>query len=97
MAELKAGGLALVIRGEDCGKCVTTERFIPGKSKFTAPDGENYTAAQACSGWLCTGDVNPKDLPELRGWALFRTENLLPIDGDDFQHEDERQKELTHG
>lgn len=97
MAELKPGGMALVIRGEDCGKCVTTERFIPGKSEFIAPDGKNCTAARGCGGWLCTGDVNPKDRPEIRGWALFRTENLLPIDGDEFQHEDDQQKELTHG
>lgn len=96
MAELKPGGLALVIRGEDCGKCVTTERFIPGLSQFLAPDGKSYTAAQVCGSWLCTGEVNPKDRPSLQGWALFRTENLLPIDGDDFQHEDERQKDLTH-
>lgn len=95
MAELKPGGLALVIRGEDCGKCVTTERYIQGGSSFKGPCGRMFTAADKGGGWLCTGDIHAKDRPELKGWAIYWAENLMPIDGDDFQHEDERKKELS--
>ncbi|MDJ0087690.1 hypothetical protein [Pantoea allii] len=36
--------------------------------------------------WECSG-----------GHGLISPKNLLPINGDDFQHEDEQQKELRHG
>lgn len=29
--------------------------------------------------------------------GLFAPKNLLPISGGDFQHQDERKRELTHG
>lgn len=47
-------------------------------------------------GWEVSGNVRDK-LTDEYGVALFQNKNLMPIDGEDFSHEDERQKELING
>lgn len=91
MAELKEGGLALVIRSrfpENIGKVVRTDRFI-GISEPYFVDSWEVTALSPLTGTLG---------PAKEGGSMVAPVfSLMPIDGDDFQHEDERQKELTHG
>lgn len=81
MAELKAGGLALVYG-------LKIDKRHNGKSAKLLMS-EIYKGSQV---WICEGDFDKSD-----HLGIFYPQNLMPIDGDDFQHEDERQKELTHG
>lgn len=91
MAELKPGGLALIIKAkfpENIGKAVKTEKFIG----VSAPYYVNCWEITALS--LLTGTLMPVKEGDS---AIAPAASLMPIDGDDFQHEYERQKELTHG
>lgn len=99
MAELKAGGMALVFGLKKSihnnGKSVRLLEIIQPKSDFTTPDGDIGFHHDDSAGWVCRGNI--VSINGDAGWAIFDAKNLMPIDGDDFQHEDERQKELTHG
>lgn len=105
MAELKPGGLALIIdssKSSDIGKCVTCVRIVPARGSFRSPQGRASVNASDHLSWLVSGDVvasTGKETPvgAGNGWALYPPQYLLPIDGDDFQHKDERQKELIDG
>lgn len=91
MAELKAGGMAIIIRSrfpENIGKVVKTDKFI-GISEPYYVDCWEVTAISPLTGTLC--------LVKKGDSAVAPAKSLMPIDGDDFQHEDEQQKELTHG
>lgn len=94
MAELKAGGLAIVISSpipKNVGRVVELVEFWGIlKSRYTGEEGP---------AWEVKTD-SPMTLPN--GWpsdltGLIFSKNLMPIDGDDFQHEGERQRELIDG
>lgn len=101
MAELKAGGLAILIKTfvpENAGKSVTTEFMVQHMESLDTPSGEVFTNYSGRACWYITGDVwTELNGVTVTGFAFAHPEQLMPIDGDDFQHEDERQKELTHG
>ncbi|MDK2633162.1 hypothetical protein QMZ93_07370 [Pantoea stewartii subsp. indologenes] len=101
MAELKAGGIAIFIAGpaELLGLQVDTVRYvIPGES-ITLPTG--FRMRNAGKGrWLIYNErifVTLSNGKVLDDYCLCPAHWLMPIDGDDFQNEDERHKELTHG
>lgn len=105
MAELRAGGMALIIDSatpEEIGRCVSLIRLIPVNSSFTSPVHERPSNNGGdIPAWLVTGNVEAKlgkgaPLWAGKGWALYPPQYLIPIDGDDFSNEDERQKELEH-
>lgn len=89
MAELRAGGLALVIKSTDpdqVGKVVTLIQLVsPGDFLFNR---KRYVSKATGPVWLC-------EKPD--AYVTHYPSQLMPIDGDDFQHEDERKKELTNG
>lgn len=106
MAELKAGGLALVLDDivpENIGKCVTLIRRLEPLDHFTTPDGRRGMMPSGYGvGWLCSGDLicigtlsRSKLDFKVKGWAIIPPKYLMPIDGDDFQREVEQQKELS--
>lgn len=105
MSELRAGGLAMIIgsnQQSDIGKCVTTVELVAPRGSFKSPLGRPSINGSDYLCWLVTGDVKSemgKGSPIWtgNGWALFPPQYLMPIDGEDFSHEDERQKELTNG
>ncbi|HFE8995024.1 TPA: hypothetical protein ACGATL_000259 [Raoultella ornithinolytica] len=84
MAELRAGGLALIIRSpfdENVGKTVSLIKFMGGGEwELTALSDLKGALYPVRAGDSCVG----------------LGQNLMPIDGDDFSNEDERQKELEH-
>ncbi|WP_154953295.1 hypothetical protein [Klebsiella grimontii] len=90
MAELRAGGLAIIIKSqfpENVGKTVRlikpmgfNESLRGYMWKLTALSGLAGTLYPVKAGGLCTG----------------LDQNLMPIDGDDFSNEDQRQKEREH-
>ena len=92
MAELKPGGLAVIIScpwGRNVGKVVRLIRFLgERKSDFTEESGAAWEIY--CESGISSGVGTYK----LCGSFSRR---LMPIDGDDFSHEDKQQKELTHG
>ncbi|WP_400237705.1 hypothetical protein [Klebsiella michiganensis] len=104
MAELRAGGMALIIDSatpEEIGRCVSLIKLIPVRGSFTSPQGRHSNNAGEIPAWFVTGDVKAKlgdDSPIWagKGWALYPPQYLMPIDGDDFSNEDEHQKELEH-
>lgn len=92
MAELRAGGLAIIIRSrfpENVGKVVKLGAFA---GEINHPDGHGiYWWIEVMSELAGTlGRIKSG----LNGLALAR--NLMPIDGDDFSNEDQYQKGLEH-
>lgn len=79
MAELRAGGLAMVYG-------LKIDKRHNGKSAKLL-EKESYKGQQV---WICEGDFEGN-------LGVFYPKNLMPIDGDEFQNEDEQPKELTHG
>lgn len=99
MAELKVGGLAIIINSrlkENIGATVRLTKYM-GVMRGHVMDVEldswqveSATESQL-QGYLPNGMVVYWDTVNCPAkW-------LMPIDGGDFQHEDEREKELTHG
>ncbi|AER33617.1 hypothetical protein [Pantoea ananatis] len=101
MAELKAGGMAIFIAGptELLGLQVDTMRYVSPGESITLPTG--FRMRNAWKGrWLIHNErifVTLGNGKVLDDYCLCPGSWLMPIDGDDFQHEDERHKELTHG
>ncbi|HHS9552222.1 TPA: hypothetical protein ACTXCE_003326 [Raoultella planticola] len=101
MSELRAGGMALIIDSatpEEIGRCISLVKLIPVRGSFTSPQGRPSNNAGEIPAWLVTGNVEAKlgkgaPLWAGKGWALYPPQYLIPIDGDDFSNEDERQKE----
>lgn len=102
MAELRAGGLAIIIKSNaapsDIGKTVTLVKLLrPGDLYESEDNGELYRHSDNINAWLVRGDCTLMCNGEAVkiGFALYAPPALLPIDGDDFQHEGERKKELS--
>lgn len=103
MSELKAGCRALIIgvfyRTND-GKSVFVEQYVPNGESFIY-EGQRYAdPIPLGDAWLISGDiiVRTGDTGEAKrlGFGLIPGKFLMPLD-DDFSHEDEQQKDLTHG
>lgn len=100
MAELKAGGLAIFVAGphECLGITVETVQMILPGEHYQLPMCRLKNTGSAR--WLVKSDRISTHLPNgniVPDFSLAKPQWLMPIDGDDFQHEDERQKELAHG
>lgn len=97
--ELKAGGLALVVKStdtEDVGKCVTLVQLVQPGEEFTSPGGQYCRVPEHNKPrWLVSGDVivTMRGETQFHGWATFPPENLLPIDGDPGQEPDQLAKD----
>lgn len=97
--ELKAGGLALVVRSTDAsdiGKCVTLVHMVQPGQLFTSPQGQHCRWLEEYGpAWVVIGDViqtvNGKVI--MQGWACFEPRSLMPIDGDDHQEPDQLAKD----
>lgn len=97
--ELKAGGLALVVKSTDAhevGRAVTLLQKVTSDDEFTAPDGTvcRWPRGRPDS-WLVDGDVqcNMPGGSVFYGWAVFPPSHLMPIDGDDHQERDQLAKD----
>lgn len=102
MSELKAGCLALVISSgneNEVGKAVTLIRSVASGEFHQFPNGNSYAMKTSTgqSMWVVSGEVSIYTAKPSGGMSIFPARSLMPIDGDDFDHEDERQRELTHG
>lgn len=92
MAELRAGGLAIIIRSrfpENVGKTVRLVRFIGEVHQSTGYG--IYWEVIALAGLAGT---RKRVKPGSAGMA--QSKNLMPNDGDDFSNEGARQKEWKH-
>ncbi|MCK7258070.1 hypothetical protein L8O18_06265 [Enterobacter asburiae] len=101
MSELRAGGFALVFglkKDTDLnGKSVQLLfKVNPGEIYKSPTTDKLWMYSGDCPSWVCSGSLRPSSIVEY-GWGAFHPRNLMPIDGEDFSHEDERQKELTNG
>ena len=103
MSELKAGCHALIIGGfyrTNDGGSVLVEQFVPNGQPFFYK-GQKYAEPKPMGdAWLISGEivVRDGDTGEAKrlGFGLMPGKYLMPLD-DDFSHEDERQKEFSHG
>ena len=101
MAELRAGGMALIIDSatpEEVGRCVYTVSLIPPGGRFASPHGRPTNNHSESVAWFITGDVKASlgdgaPIWAGKGWSLYPPQYLMPIDGDDFGSEDQHQKE----
>lgn len=101
MAELRAGGLAIIVGGnpETFGVVVTTERLVPHGDRISLPNGRRFSNGGSTR-WLVHCDrlvITLSNGSTLDDYCLMFPHWLMPIDGDDFTHEDEREKELVNG
>lgn len=101
MSELRAGRMALVYglknQSELNGRCVQLLFMVSHGDIYKSPVSEKKWQHGADSpAWIGSGDVYTSEKEEF-GYGVFRPCNLIPIDGEDFSNEDERQKELTNG
>ncbi|HEC2625672.1 TPA: hypothetical protein R2K43_000829 [Raoultella planticola] len=100
MAELRAGGLVLVIASgnqNEVGKTVTLVRVVSSGEYHKFPDGSSYTMMELGQQlWVVSGDVSVYTSKPSGGMSIFPSSHLMPIDGDDFSNEDEHQKEREH-
>lgn len=95
--ELKAGGLALVIKSDDAsdvGKCVTLVHIVEPGQTYRSPVSDHVCRhrIEYPPAWVVTGDIETGP-GGLYGWAVFDPKNLLPIDGDDHQERDQLAKD----
>lgn len=103
MAELKEGSKVLVIgafteKGAvNIGKSATVSFFASDADEYRGPDGIDYLCGSDGLSAVIIGSQIYNIVTKKHGWAQVSVKHLMVIDGDDFQHEDEQQKELTHG
>lgn len=99
MANLKVGGLAIITNSrlkENIGATVRIKKYMGVmRGHVMEVELESWQVESATErqlqGFLPNGMVVYWDTVNCPAkW-------LMPIDGDDFHHEDERQRELTHG
>lgn len=103
MAELKAGCRALIIGGfyrTNDGSSVLVEQFVPSGSPFFYK-GEKYAEPVPMGdAWLISGEIVARDgvtgEAKRLGFGLMPAKYLMPLD-DDFSHEVEWGREVTHG
>ena len=91
MSELKEGGLAIIIKSrfpENVGKVVKTSKFIGISEPYYTNCWEIIATSHLTGTLYPIGDGD---------FAIAPETSLMPIDGDDFSHENDRQKELSHG
>ncbi|WP_432782145.1 hypothetical protein [Klebsiella michiganensis] len=101
MAELRAGGMALVIASgnkNEIGKSVTLIRKVLSGEFHQFPNGSSYAmnTNTGQSMWVVSGDVSIYTSKPSGGMSIFPSSHLMPIDGDDFSDEDEHQKAREH-
>lgn len=95
MSELRAGGLAVVINShtrENIGKVVKLHSFC-GQGIGRYKDRSDMWIIKCISSKLKSQifDIHPGES------CYCPAAYLMPIDGEDFSHEEERQKGLTNG
>lgn len=100
MAELRAGGLAIFVSGpsEIIGLVVITERFVSSGEMVIFPGGRRFRNGGSPR-WLIHNEriyVTMNDGSIINDYSLCFPHWLMPIDGDDFSNEDQRQKEWEH-
>ncbi|HBW7671188.1 hypothetical protein ACVTGX_20945 [Klebsiella grimontii] len=92
MAELRAGGLAIIIRSrfpENVGKvvklvaCVGEINHLLGRGIYWELEAMSELAGTL---WRVKSGST----------GMAQAKSLMPIDGDDFSNEDQRQKEWEH-
>ncbi|EPG3492488.1 hypothetical protein MDW84_002494 [Klebsiella pneumoniae] len=90
MAELRAGGLAIIIRSrfpENVGKTVRLIKLIGFDESLGGYEWEVSALSEL------TGALYPAKVGDI---CVGLDKNLMPIDGDDFSNEDQLQKEREH-
>lgn len=110
MSELRAGGLALIIKSsvtEEVGKVVTCLQLITAGAKYTPPQTKGATFCWPegePNAWMVSGDVKTycqwtkkSGGFYVEGWGVYTADQLIPLDGEDFSNERERERELNHG
>ncbi len=96
MSELRAGGMAIIVMShssENIGKVVELVCFLGRLDDCPHKNRENIWRISPVSSSI----VGRKGIIQPGYTARCPGEWLMPIDGEDFSREDERQKELTNG
>ncbi len=101
MANLRAGGMAIIVGGnpETYGIVVTTEKLVPHGDLIVLPNGKRFVNSGSLR-WLVHCDrlvITLSSGTVIDDYCLMFSHWLMPINGDDFSREDERQKELADG
>ncbi|WP_024141040.1 hypothetical protein [Salmonella enterica] len=99
MGRLREGGLALIVGSnpETIGLVVTTVRPVVSGGVIVTPCGKRFSNGGSFR-WLIHSDqlfVKLSDGTIIDDYCLCFEQHLMPIDGEDFSHEDEREKEFS--
>lgn len=96
MAELKAGGLAVIIKSrlpDNVGKTVTLVRHIGVMQSHASKKEYDSWLVKSCGASKLTGYL--PDGSVVSWYEVFTPSSwLMPIDGEEFQQEDSEQREL---
>ena len=82
---VKAGDLAIIVRGKGLGTSVRVDRAIPAGMTFTTPHGKNARNMSGSEQLLIIGNINATchdehALPQyLKGFALIHHSNLMSL------------------
>ena len=105
MSELRVGGMALIVKAYTdqsvVGKVVEIHSTTDKSGSFISPATGKVRFCPCAifeKVYVCIGDFHSGSTEaEETGFGLFSRVQLMPIDGEDFSHEDEQRKELTNG
>lgn len=99
MSELRAGGLAIIVNSllkENIGRTVILKEYL-GVIRGVVQNVERASwVVESATGEVLKGILPGKQIVNTMTCSV-PSDWLMPIDGEDFSHEDERQKELTNG
>lgn len=99
MSELRAGGLAIITNGvlkENVGKTVILKSYLGVIKGFVYHFEKPAWEVESASGEIMKGILHGGYVVDTKVLSV-PSDWLMPIDGKDFSHEDERQKELVNG
>lgn len=99
MSELRVGGMAIIVNSllkENIGRTVILKEYLGVIRGFVQNVERSSWFVESATEEMLKGILPVKQIVNTMTCSV-PSDWLMPIDGEDFSHEDERQKELTNG
>lgn len=99
MSELRVGGMAIIVNSllkENIGRTVILKEYLGVIRGFVQNVERSSWFVESATEEMLKGILPGKQIVNTMTCSA-PSDWLMPIDGEDFSHEDERQKELTNG
>ena len=99
MSELRVGGMAIIVNSllkENIWRTVILKEYLGVIRGFVQNVERSSWFVESATEEMLKGILPGKQIVNTMTCSV-PSDWLMPIDGEDFSHEDERQKELTNG